>query len=137
MALSSDIDEIQRMREEMTSLANENAALKSHRVYAREINALRQQCLRYASEHAAMRAILENKLKTLVDALAVHISTPNDSHHPTPLQKQVRALQKLVDASINALQSPKEDNMTGTTTASEQNALTSMAERRRKELTSN
>lgn len=120
------------------ALTNENATLKSHRVYAREINALRQQCLRYASEHAAMRAILENKLKVLVDALATYISTPADQQQipPTALQKQVRQLQKLVDASINALQSPKDDPNNASMGESN-NMLTSMVERRKKESTKN
>ena len=74
-----------------------------------ELMALKQQCTINAKERQALRVILENKIKTMVDAITTGLSSSGGGD-PQRLLREAAALQKLVNASVTAMKSSETES---------------------------
>ncbi|KAK3236584.1 hypothetical protein CYMTET_53285 [Cymbomonas tetramitiformis] len=84
-------EEIQRLR----ASANSRSSA--------ETSSLRDQCANHAKERAALKTILESKIRTLVDGIGRSVQElPEAQQHPR-LTREVQALDKLVNATVNAM----------------------------------
>lgn len=67
-----------------------------------EIVSLREQCSNHAKERAALKTILDAKIKALVDDIGQSVSDLPAERSPQ-IKRQVVALNKLVGATVNAM----------------------------------
>ena len=102
-------DELRKLRRRVAE--SEGAAADSPAATA----ALRERLAVHQKERRAIHTIIENKIKTLVDGIAVAVGAPGSGGVPPPspgssgispsqrLTREVQALQRLVNASVMAL----------------------------------
>lgn len=101
---------IRRVEEENKGLRAQLAA----RVSAAEAAALREQCENHAKERAALKTILENKVRTLLENVGKSLSElPREAQEHPRLFREVHALSKLVAATVNALKTSEEHIVKG------------------------
>jgi len=71
-----------------------------------ELGSLRNQVVNHAKERAALKTILESKISTLVNGISHSLREDPEFGHKNPrLTREVHALEKLVNATINAMRS--------------------------------
>mmetsp|Transcript_3747 Transcript_3747/g.5684 ORF Transcript_3747/g.5684 Transcript_3747/m.5684 type:complete len:1075 (+) Transcript_3747:68-3292(+) len=83
---------------------------------ADEVLGLRQQCAVYHKERSALKTIMENKMKVLVDSIAAGMDSDGGDAVGgggglDRVVRDVRMLQKLVNASIAAIKNSGSENM--------------------------
>eukprot|EP00898_Chlorokybus_atmophyticus_P003663 jgi/Chlat1/4298/Chrsp29S04386 len=102
--VADELAEKNRLLEALEVENKQLAAAKPH-----ELDALKQQVVNHSKERAALRTILEVKVKSLVDSIGQSLEgvSPSARHNPR-LAKEVKSLDRLVAATVNAMRASDE-----------------------------
>jgi hypothetical protein len=75
-----------------------------------ELHTLRNKCGNLTKERKAVQTIMEQKIKTLVEAISKAAGSSSQSPQSPLLTREISALRRLVDASIAALRNSATTN---------------------------
>jgi kinesin family protein 3/17 len=116
-------DELKRLRRKLTVLSEQQAAASGAAASEAAMRQLQDRLALHEKERRAIHTIMEHKIKTLVDAIATvalgltggasAAAPPTPGGAATPqarLQREVQALQRLVNASISALRNSEAES---------------------------